>query len=133
MEKGRHFNKTALGGWIRSKRISGVALLYDELAETYAAGRHLFNITPILADFARDLPVGAHILDAGDLLPEDHMQAVRPGGRLSTAWSRLPVKSAMKCLWGSQIGQFIGSAGPAQNRVAVRKAAKPLNQLAFGQ
>lgn len=42
-----------------------LARLYDDLAETYAAGRHLFNTTPILADFADDLPVGVLILDAG--------------------------------------------------------------------
>ena len=42
-----------------------LAQLYDDLAETYAAGRHLFDTTPMLADFARDLPVGAQILDAG--------------------------------------------------------------------
>ncbi|MCC8991834.1 MAG: class I SAM-dependent methyltransferase [Streptococcus sp.] len=42
-----------------------LALLYDELAETYAGGRHLFDTTPILADFAHNLPVGGQILDAG--------------------------------------------------------------------
>ena len=42
-----------------------LAQLYDDLAETYAAGRHLFNTTPILADFALDQPVGAQILDVG--------------------------------------------------------------------
>ena len=45
--------------------MTDLALLYDELAETYAAGRHLFNTTPILADFADDLPVGGRILDVG--------------------------------------------------------------------
>jgi 2-polyprenyl-3-methyl-5-hydroxy-6-metoxy-1,4-benzoquinol methylase len=45
--------------------MSDLALLYDELAETYAAGRHLFNTTPILAEFANDLPVGGWILDVG--------------------------------------------------------------------
>lgn len=39
--------------------------LYNELAETYAAGRHRFDITPILEEFARLLPLGARILDAG--------------------------------------------------------------------
>ena len=42
-----------------------LALLYDELAETYAAGRHLFDTTPVLREFAGPLPSGARILDAG--------------------------------------------------------------------
>ncbi len=42
-----------------------LALLYDELAETYADSRHLFNSRPILADFAHNLPVGGQILDVG--------------------------------------------------------------------
>lgn len=45
--------------------MSDLAQLYDDLAETYAAGRHLFNTAPILADFADDLPVGGRILDVG--------------------------------------------------------------------
>ncbi|MDS4059334.1 MAG: class I SAM-dependent methyltransferase [Candidatus Contendobacter sp.] len=42
-----------------------LALLYDDLAETYAAGRHLFDTTPILEEFARFLPPGSRVLDAG--------------------------------------------------------------------
>ncbi|MFO1419502.1 MAG: class I SAM-dependent methyltransferase [Candidatus Competibacteraceae bacterium] len=42
-----------------------LALLYDDLAETYAAGRHRFDTTPILEEFARFLPPGARVLDAG--------------------------------------------------------------------
>ncbi|HPE72446.1 MAG TPA: class I SAM-dependent methyltransferase [Candidatus Competibacter sp.] len=42
-----------------------LALLYDDLAETYAAGRHLFDTTPILEEFARHLPMEARILDVG--------------------------------------------------------------------
>ena len=42
-----------------------VAPLYDDLAETYAAGRHRFDTTPILEEFARFLPRGARVLDAG--------------------------------------------------------------------
>ena len=42
-----------------------LALRYDELAETYAAGRHRFATTPILREFAGPLPPGAHVLDAG--------------------------------------------------------------------
>lgn len=42
-----------------------LALLYDDLAETYAAGRHLFDITPILEEFAGHLPREARILDVG--------------------------------------------------------------------
>lgn len=42
-----------------------LALLYDDLAETYAAGRHLFDTTPVLEEFARPLPPRARILDAG--------------------------------------------------------------------
>jgi SAM-dependent methyltransferase len=42
-----------------------LALLYDDLAETYAAGRHLFDTTPILEEFAHFLPPGARLLDAG--------------------------------------------------------------------
>ena len=42
-----------------------LALRYDELAETYAAGRHRFDTTPILREFAGPLPPGARILDAG--------------------------------------------------------------------
>ncbi len=42
-----------------------LAQLYDDLAETYAAGRHLFDTMPILEEFARHLPRGARILDAG--------------------------------------------------------------------
>ena len=45
--------------------MADLALLYDDLAETYAAGRHLFDTTPILADFAHDLSVGGWILDVG--------------------------------------------------------------------
>ena len=45
--------------------MSDLALLYDDLTETYAAGRHLFDTTPILREFAGPLPTGAHILDAG--------------------------------------------------------------------
>ena len=41
------------------------AQLYDDLAETYAAGRHLFDTTPILEAFARHLPRGARVLDVG--------------------------------------------------------------------
>jgi len=42
-----------------------LALLYDDLAETYAAGRHLFDTTPVLEEFAHFLPPGARLLDAG--------------------------------------------------------------------
>lgn len=42
-----------------------LALLYDDLAETYAAGRHLFDTTPILQEFADPLPSGACVLDVG--------------------------------------------------------------------
>ncbi|CDI04601.1 putative Methyltransferase type 11 [Candidatus Competibacter denitrificans Run_A_D11] len=42
-----------------------LALLYDDLAETYAAGRHLFDTTPVLEEFARFLPPGVRVLDAG--------------------------------------------------------------------
>jgi SAM-dependent methyltransferase len=42
-----------------------LARLYDDLAETYAAERHLFDTMPILEEFARHLPTGARILDAG--------------------------------------------------------------------
>ena len=42
-----------------------LALLYDELAETYAGGRYLFNSRPILADFAHNLPIRGQILDVG--------------------------------------------------------------------
>lgn len=42
-----------------------LAQLYDDLAETYAAGRHLFDTTPILEEFARPLPRGARVLDVG--------------------------------------------------------------------
>lgn len=42
-----------------------LALLYDDLAETYAAGRHLFDTSPILREFAGPLPPGARVLDAG--------------------------------------------------------------------
>ncbi len=42
-----------------------LALLYDDLAETYAAGRHLFDTTPILEEFAHHLPREARILDVG--------------------------------------------------------------------
>lgn len=42
-----------------------LALLYNDLAETYAAGRHRFDTTPILEEFADLLPPGARILDAG--------------------------------------------------------------------
>ena len=42
-----------------------LALRYDDLAETYAAGRYLFDTTPILREFAGPLPPGARILDAG--------------------------------------------------------------------
>ena len=45
--------------------MSDLALLYDDLAETYAAGRHLFDTTPILREFAGLLPPGARLLDAG--------------------------------------------------------------------
>jgi SAM-dependent methyltransferase len=46
-------------------RMPDLALLYDDLAETYAAGRHLFDTTPILDEFAALLPAKAHVLDAG--------------------------------------------------------------------
>ncbi|MDS4041719.1 MAG: class I SAM-dependent methyltransferase [Candidatus Competibacter sp.] len=42
-----------------------LALLYDDLAEIYAAGRHLFDTTPILREFAGPIPPGARLLDAG--------------------------------------------------------------------
>lgn len=42
-----------------------LALLYDDLAETYAAGRHRFDTTPVLEEFARHFPPGACVLDAG--------------------------------------------------------------------
>jgi SAM-dependent methyltransferase len=42
-----------------------LALRYDDLAETYAAGRYLFDTTPILREFAGPLPPGARVLDAG--------------------------------------------------------------------
>lgn len=42
-----------------------LALLYDDLAETYAAGRHLFDTTPVLEEFVHFLPSGARVLDAG--------------------------------------------------------------------
>ena len=37
-------------------------MLYDDLAETYAAGRYLFDTTPILREFAGPLPPGALLL-----------------------------------------------------------------------
>ena len=40
-------------------------MLYDDLAETYAAGRYLFDTMPILREFAGLLPPGARVLDAG--------------------------------------------------------------------
>jgi hypothetical protein len=42
-----------------------LALLYDDLAETYAAGRHLFDTTPILEAFAHFLLLGARLLGTG--------------------------------------------------------------------
>ncbi len=45
--------------------MSDLALLYDDLAETYAAGRHLFDTTPILDAFADLFPIEARLLDAG--------------------------------------------------------------------
>lgn len=42
-----------------------LALQYDDLAKTYAAGRHLFDTTPILREFAGLLPPGVRLLDAG--------------------------------------------------------------------
>jgi hypothetical protein len=44
--------------------MSDLARLYDDLAETCAAGRHLFGTTPILEEFARHLPpAAAHLGD----------------------------------------------------------------------
>ena len=37
-------------------------MLYDDLAETYATGRYLFDTTPILREFAGPLPPGALLL-----------------------------------------------------------------------
>ncbi len=45
--------------------MSNLAQLYDDLAETYAGSRHLFDTTPILTDFAHNLPVRGQILDVG--------------------------------------------------------------------
>jgi SAM-dependent methyltransferase len=42
-----------------------LALWYDDLAETYAAGRQRFDTTPILEEFAHFLPPAARVLDAG--------------------------------------------------------------------
>lgn len=42
-----------------------LAALYDQLADTYAAGRHRFDIAPVLERFAERLPAGARLLDAG--------------------------------------------------------------------
>ncbi|HPE73948.1 MAG TPA: class I SAM-dependent methyltransferase [Candidatus Competibacter sp.] len=42
-----------------------LAFLYNDLAETYAAGRYLFDTTPLLDAFADYLPARAHLLDAG--------------------------------------------------------------------
>ena len=42
-----------------------IADLYDRLAETYEAGRHLFDTGPQLRAFAAHLPGPSHILDAG--------------------------------------------------------------------
>lgn len=59
-----------------------LALLYDDLAETYAAGRHLFDTTPILEEFAGHLPREARILDVG-----------------SGAGNRLPATSRIGAMW----------------------------------
>lgn len=42
-----------------------LASLYDQLADTYAAGRHRFDTTPILERLAQRLPTGAWLLDVG--------------------------------------------------------------------
>lgn len=42
-----------------------LTLLYDELADVYAAGRHLFDTTPVLTAFAQHVPERAQVLDVG--------------------------------------------------------------------
>jgi len=42
-----------------------LAEIYDQLATTYAAGRHLFDTTPMLEEFFHRLPATGALLDAG--------------------------------------------------------------------